>query len=115
MGINAKVRRKFISICLLVLYVTYQASIASFTHVHYINGVMLVHSHPFQGEHTHSSTELVLIDRLSNFHALDVESVEILHPLRTLLCVFQAECCTSLNKVGPKQSLSLRGPPSIAA
>lgn len=46
------------AVCLLVLFVAYQTSITAFTHVHYVNGVIITHSHPFHGKHTHSKLGL---------------------------------------------------------
>jgi len=60
------------ALSLLVLFIMYQASITAFTHVHYVNGVMITHSHPFDGKHKHTKSELVVIDRLS--HAVTLEN-----------------------------------------
>lgn len=40
------------ALCLATLFAAYYATTALFTHVHVVNGVMLVHSHPFS--HSHS-------------------------------------------------------------
>lgn len=47
-----------------------------FTHMHYINGVIITHSHPFSKKtaHAHSQTELVVIDRLADYHTLEVNT-----------------------------------------
>ena len=65
------------AVCLLVLFVAYQTSITAFTHVHYVNGVIITHSHPFHGKHTHSKSELLVIGRLSTFQAPEVDVYEI--------------------------------------
>lgn len=51
-----------------ILFVSYMASITFFGHAHVINGVTVVHSHPFKkgSGHYHSSVELQLIHFLSN-------------------------------------------------
>lgn len=100
---------------MLVLFVAYQTSITAFTHVHYVNGVLITHSHPFQGKHTHSKTELVVINRLSTFHTPEVEAFEDLHPTRILLAVLEDEDITPLVKGDMVQILSLRAPPALAA
>ena len=41
------IKRTICALCLLALFVAYQASITAFTHVHYVNGVLITHSHPF--------------------------------------------------------------------
>jgi hypothetical protein len=40
-----------------VLFISYMAGITLFTHSHVVNGVTIVHSHPFKkgGEHSHTT------------------------------------------------------------
>ena len=66
----------YISLLLFSLFTAYQVSITMFTHVHYVNGVLVVHSHPYgsKSEHTHSQSEVLVIDRLSDYHTLQVDS-----------------------------------------
>jgi len=59
---------------LLILFLGYYSSVTFFTHSHIINGVTIVHSHPFnsdKGNNTlpssHSEKELVVIQLLSEF------------------------------------------------
>jgi len=113
--VKKEVKRIIGSICLLVLFVAYQASITAFTHVHYVNGVIITHSHPFHGKHTHSKTELVVIDRLSTFCSPEVDVYENLHPMRMLLAVLEAEQVTPLVKGKSGQIISLRAPPMLVA
>lgn len=113
--VKKEVKRIIGAVCLLLLFVAYQASITAFTHVHYVNGVIITHSHPFHGKHTHSKSELVVIGRLSTFHALEVEIYEELHPMRVFLAVLEAERLTPLVKGELKQLVSLRAPPVLAA
>lgn len=113
--VKEKVKRIIRAVCLLVLFVAYQTSITAFTHVHYVNGVLITHSHPFQGKHTHTKTELIVINRLSTFHTPEVEAFEDLHPMRILLAVLEDEDITPLMKGETVQMLSLRAPPALAA
>ena len=46
---------------LLSLFMTYQACIIMFAHVHIVNGVMLVHSHPFSQQHNHSEGQTLVL------------------------------------------------------
>ena len=51
-----------------VIFILYLGEIVSFTHVHIVNGVTIVHSHPSQdqdGQHKHSLQELQLFHSLS--------------------------------------------------
>lgn len=61
--------RKNIALSLLLLFVSYTAGITLFYHSHVINGVTIVHSHPFNknSSHTHSAVELDLIHQLNHF------------------------------------------------
>lgn len=51
-----------------ILFVSYLVSFTFFTHVHVVNGVTIVHSHPFKKgtAHEHSTVELQLIHFLSH-------------------------------------------------
>lgn len=72
-----RVKEKILlSFFLLTLFVSYQVSITVFTHVHYVNGVMVVHSHPSKDKHhTHTSSQIVVISQLSHFHTPKIEAV----------------------------------------
>ncbi|MGL4292724.1 MAG: hypothetical protein ACRCSQ_04005 [Bacteroidales bacterium] len=55
---------------LLGLFAGYLTCIFGFTHVHIIDGVRIVHSHPYSADHeqkSHTSAELVLLADISNF------------------------------------------------
>lgn len=45
-----------------------------FIHSHYINGIKIVHSHPFNSPHNHTTSELVLISQLSDCHTLEAHT-----------------------------------------
>lgn len=51
-----------------ILFISYLASITLFAHVHVVNGVTIVHSHPFKkgAAHEHSTVELLLVHFLSH-------------------------------------------------
>ena len=46
-----------------VLFISYMAGITLFTHSHVVNGVTIVHSHPFKkgSEHSHTTVEFQLL------------------------------------------------------
>lgn len=59
---------RFMRFTLPVLFILYTGMIVSFTHVHIINGVTIVHSHPYDkkpADHEHTGTELQLLHQLS--------------------------------------------------
>lgn len=76
---------------MLALFVAYQASITAFTHVHYVNGVLITHSHPFHNQHSHSTDSLIVIGLLSHFSSDTPDCCELQHPMRSLLQVMESE------------------------
>ena len=105
-----------LAVSFLMLFVGYQICITSFTHVHYVNGVMVSHSHPFSDdEHSHQKTEFSLIAHLSHFSSLvAVVSATIDIPW-TLLATMNI--CPMVDEL-PVVSLSyisLRAPPCCSA
>lgn len=63
-----------LSVVLLILFLGYYSSITFFTHTHIINGVTIVHSHPYKSgpksgtsNSQHSDKELQIIQLLSDF------------------------------------------------
>lgn len=98
---------------MLVLFIAYHAGISAFTHVHYINGVFITHSHPFKSTHSHSHTSLLVIGHLPSYCSPDVETYEEQHPLRPLLAVLKAAPATPTVKGNVVRVLSLRAPPCL--
>ena len=76
-----------------VLFISYIGCISLFTHTHVVNGVTIVHSHPYkpEGHHSHTTTEFQLIHILSHlttstpsvgvvFAAVSIAFVRTLYP-----------------------------------
>ncbi|WP_274950251.1 hypothetical protein [Bacteroides cutis] len=105
--------RKIIgALFLLVLFIAYQASITAFTHVHYVNGVLVTHSHPFHNKHSHSDASLLVIGLLSHFISSEPDCCEQLHPMCPLLTVLRVESGSVAVKGKAYRVISLRAPPS---
>lgn len=108
-----KRRHLYIPLLLLTLFVSYQVSISMFSHVHYVNGVMIVHSHPASDNHTHTEGQILTLAQVSNYvgtQPLLAELAEIYLPvLYTLKCHREWIISQSLHG----QCISLRAPPSI--
>ena len=105
--------RKIIgALFLLVLFITYQASITAFTHVHYVNGVLITHSHPCHNKHSHSDASLLVIGLLSHFISSEPDCCEQLHPMCPLLTVLRVESGSVAVKGKAYRVISLRAPPS---
>ncbi len=65
-----EILKRIIRIFLPLLFITYLGGITLFTHSHVINGVVIVHSHPFKGKHQHNEAQLETIFFLSVFLSL---------------------------------------------
>lgn len=97
------------------LFFAYMGCISLFRHSHIVNGVTIVHSHPFaQEEHEHSSSELELIQ---HFNTVWID--DTLFPAATgfaplqFLCRIVSETPAS-NPLQIEESLFfLRGPPRL--
>lgn len=109
-----QIRNISAALALLMLFIAYQACITAFTHVHYVNGVLITHSHPFNSKHSHSKTELVVIDRLAQFQSLEVGESSAVHPYFVLLEVISEEASLMAPQLPDRQSLYLRAPPSLS-
>lgn len=60
---------RIVSALLLTLFLSYQAGISFFTHTHTINGVVIVHSHPYTGDsHIHSDAQIYALSQISTFY-----------------------------------------------
>ena len=67
--------KELIPLLLLGLYLSYQAGATMFTHVHYINGERVVHSHPSKSKkHTHTARQILLIYQLSHAQTLEASA-----------------------------------------
>ena len=64
--------RKYMSVLLLTLFVGYFINITFFSHAHIVDGVAVVHSHPYSksNDHTHSTTIINFIHHVSHFLTL---------------------------------------------
>ncbi len=58
-----------------IIFINYFISISMFTHTHVVNGVTIVHSHPYAADdngtptHSHTGAEIQLIHTLSTFYS----------------------------------------------
>lgn len=106
------VKRVLSSLLLLTLFATYQVSITMFTHIHFVDGVLVTHSHPNKGNHTHSTTAMLVIDRLAAIHSLEAVGTFVdIEPLRPLFCLVKVQAVVSVVVGAHLRVLSLRAPP----
>lgn len=96
---------------MLTLFVAFQVGITMFSHVHYINGVMIVHSHPSSDNHIHTEGQILTLAHVSHFTGTEpvvAELAELFLPvLYTLECKRILVFCKSLYI----QCIHLRAPP----
>ena len=105
-------KKLFIPLFLLTLFVSYQVSITMFAHVHYINGVMIVHSHPStDNQHTHSEGQILTLAQVSEWATVEPDFVTLneinLSVFYTLECNRMA--CYLQDKYA--DCIALRAPP----
>ncbi len=78
-------KRYIFTYMLLTLMLAYQASITLFAHVHDVDGVMTVHSHPFaDSEHTHTESQILAIAQVSRWTTTEptfVTLTDVLFPV----------------------------------
>lgn len=62
------------------LFVLYWCGITLFMHSHVVNGVVVVHSHPFKAEHSHTKSQLETIFYLSILQTSGSVDAEVVLP-----------------------------------
>lgn len=107
-----KSRYIFIPLMLLTLFMAYQVSITMFAHVHYVNGVMIVHSHPSaDSEHTHTQSQILTLAQMSEWTGTEPVFVTL---SEVALSVFDTIECERKSDTLPdtcSHCISLRAPP----
>ena len=97
-----------------LIFIAYLGGITLFTHSHVVNGVIIVHSHPFKGEHQHTEVELETIFFLSSFAA----SGSLFTPSSTtvfwaLLCLLAVPAGERIKLIRTGCGMYLRAPPAV--
>lgn len=97
-----------------LLFILYLGGITLFTHSHVINGVIIVHSHPFKGEHEHTEVQFETIFYLSAVVSSALpELLSVAPAFLILLFVLRAPATERTKYVKPRSGISLRAPPAI--
>ena len=97
-----------------ILFILHLGGITLFNHSHVVNGVVIVHSHPYSGEHNHTGKAIETIFFLSEILSLDGLQSDGIYELR----VFQTgEIIFPVLPVTVRavmhEVLSLRAPPVV--
>lgn len=96
---------------LAILFASYYATTALFAHVHVVNGVMLVHSHPFTKSHSHNDGQALALHFLSSFYSLEAGQTDIALPNLHLLCSLDEQLEISPVVSSYAAGIYLRAPP----
>lgn len=111
---------KGIKIALPVIFILYFISITFFTHSHVVNGVTIVHSHPYASNadgspmHEHTGAEIQLIQFLTTFHSVGLEVSNFSIELPDIEVVLtQAQYYVSVVQASVEGLQRLRPPPSL--
>lgn len=109
-----------LKIALPVLFIAYACSITFFTHTHIVNGVTIVHSHPYSKDdsgkpnHEHTGAEIQLIHTLSTFFVAGLIVLAVIlglfHRKRIILYIRPVYFIPSANVDGLSR---LRPPPVL--
>lgn len=88
--------------------------VAAYTHFHIINGVMVVHAHPYHGEHSHTEGQLLVLNFFSHFYSDEAsETISFTIPVRPLLYILEGDYIDSFSKSDFSDGIYWRGPPSV--
>ena len=97
-----------------LLFIAYLGGITLFTHSHVVNGVIIVHSHPFKGEHSHTEAQVETIFFLSSFVASSLPAILfVASALLVLLRVLSVPAVEHIKCVLVRCGISLRAPPVV--
>ena len=99
-----------------VLFISYMAGITLFTHSHVVNGVTIVHSHPFKkgSEHSHTTVEFQLIHLLNHVLTTDNGLLPVFTAaVLSLLCILIARPQSTRYCRPCPGIISLRAPPAV--
>lgn len=95
-----------------LLFVLYWGGITLFTHSHVVNGVIIVHSHPFKANHQHSQAEAETILYLDHYATSALPSIEpTVSYTRILLSVLTIPPTMHLYLSPAEDGIRLRAPP----
>lgn len=85
-----------------------------FTHVHYVNGVMVAHSHPYKDAHSHTKSHLLVIAQIASFCSLEADAHYSITPERPVLYTVEMPESISIRMGEHFRIPSLRAPPAVA-
>ena len=103
-----------LALFMLTIFMAYYAVISFYAHVHVVNGVMIVHSHPFSGHHEHAPEQALVLHFMSTVETLEAEAVHVELPELRLLRIVEAESRPLKINVSACEDIHLRAPPVLS-
>lgn len=89
---NTRIWVKVTASLFLTIFLVYYAIVSAYAHVHVVNGVMVVHSHPFSDQHSHTAGQTLVLHYLTDFHSLEASApLSVESPNRSLLFIDYTE------------------------
>ncbi len=76
--------RRIIKFILPLIFILYWGGVTLFTHSHVVNGVIIVHSHPFKAHHQHTQAEVETIFFLDHYAT---PCIPVLEPAVLYFCL----------------------------
>lgn len=105
--------RHILKFFLPLLFLTYWGGVTLFTHSHVVNGVIIVHSHPFKAGHQHTESQAETIFFLDHYVASSVPVLLVAVPCFCALLGLLVVARTSrLCLRRPDDGIRLRAPPA---
>ena len=95
----------------LVVFASYYVVITAYSHIHIVNGTMIVHAHPFKAHHDHTAGQTLILHFLSVFHSLEAEPCESITVYRPFLEALHENICKHSFAEPELAYISLRAPP----
>lgn len=109
----------YLKVVLPILLIGYLACIISFTHVHIVNGVTIVHSHPYNkqtnppSDHQHTGQQLQFYQQFSSIQAEgDIYCSIQLTPTSVNETILLFPSVNNMFILSPTDAFNLRAPPS---
>lgn len=97
-----------------ILFILHLGGITLFNHSHVVNGVVIVHSHPYSGEHNHTEKAIETIFFLSEIVSLDgLQSAGIDLPRVFMTGEMIFPVLPEIVRTVMHEVLSLRAPPVV--
>lgn len=109
---NTHIFVRTVALLFLNLFLAYYAVISVYAHVHLVNGVMVVHSHPFTSQHSHTAGQTLVLHFHTDFHSLEASAPLIVDtPFQPIFLIDYTEHVPTCLLPEFDSGIGLRAPP----